>query len=154
MSGISSSYLDTRLSVFSNRLIRFPRLRALIDFDLERILTTVNTITGHSYELDQSDENQFENQLVNHALEDFKVLIRPFSGGERRFFYFAMRWFELVNLKVLIRGKFSGTDSLEIQKRLINLGSIARSINKPIASGPERFTPKLHTACTLPQKKE
>jgi hypothetical protein len=33
------------------------------------------------------------------------------------------------------------------------LKAIARSINKPIASGPERFTPKLHTSCALPQNK-
>ena len=33
------------------------------------------------------------------------------------------------------------------------LKAIAKSINKPIASDPERFTPKLHTACALPQRK-
>ena len=31
------------------------------------------------------------------------------------------------------------------------LKGIAESINKPIIQGPERFTPKLHTTCTLPQ---
>jgi len=31
------------------------------------------------------------------------------------------------------------------------LKSIARSIGKPIVSGPERFTPKLHTSCALPR---
>jgi len=30
------------------------------------------------------------------------------------------------------------------------LKAIAKSIAKPIAFGPERFTPKLHTSCTLP----
>jgi hypothetical protein len=33
------------------------------------------------------------------------------------------------------------------------LKAIARSIDKPIVSGPERFTPKLHTSCALPQNK-
>ena len=33
------------------------------------------------------------------------------------------------------------------------LKAIAKSINKPIASDPERFTPKLHSACALPQEK-
>lgn len=32
------------------------------------------------------------------------------------------------------------------------LKSIANSIGKPIVSGPERFTPKLHTSCALPPK--
>jgi uncharacterized protein YbjT (DUF2867 family) len=30
------------------------------------------------------------------------------------------------------------------------LKAIARSINKPIIRGPERYTPRLHTACALP----
>jgi hypothetical protein len=30
------------------------------------------------------------------------------------------------------------------------LKSIAKLIGKPIVSGPERFTPKLHTSCALP----
>jgi hypothetical protein len=33
------------------------------------------------------------------------------------------------------------------------LKSIARSIGKPIAGGPQRFTPKLHTSCRLPEGK-
>ncbi len=33
------------------------------------------------------------------------------------------------------------------------LKAIAKSIHKPMASDPERFTAKLHTACALPQKK-
>jgi hypothetical protein len=30
------------------------------------------------------------------------------------------------------------------------LKAIAKAIEKPIASGPERFTPKLHKSCVLP----
>ena len=32
------------------------------------------------------------------------------------------------------------------------LKAMAKSINKPILAGPERFTPKLHTSCALPPK--
>jgi uncharacterized protein YbjT (DUF2867 family) len=32
------------------------------------------------------------------------------------------------------------------------LKAIAKSIDKPMASDPERFTPKLHTTCALPKK--
>jgi uncharacterized protein YbjT (DUF2867 family) len=32
------------------------------------------------------------------------------------------------------------------------LKSIAKSIDRPIVHGPERFTPKLHTSCALPQR--
>ena len=33
------------------------------------------------------------------------------------------------------------------------LKAIAKSINRPIVSGPQRFTPKLHTSCALPPAK-
>ena len=33
------------------------------------------------------------------------------------------------------------------------LKSIAKSIDKPIQSGPQRFTPKLHTSCVLPSQR-
>lgn len=125
MSHFSSTYLSTRLSAFINRLISFEQLVALIDFDLDRILLNVSEITGCNYQLDTTNTNRIENQLVNRALDDFQILIRPFSGSERRFFYFAIRWFELVNLKVLIRGKFSSIDNAEIHKRLVDLGSFA-----------------------------
>lgn len=125
MSNFSSAYLSTRLTVFARRLIGFAQLVDLIQFDLERILSDVNRLTGYNYQLDGTDSRQIENQLINRALDDFRILIRPFSGSERRFFRFAIRWFELVNLKVLIRGKFSSTESVKIQQQLVDLRSFA-----------------------------
>jgi len=34
------------------------------------------------------------------------------------------------------------------------LKSMAKSIDKPISAGPERFTPRLHASCALPEKSE
>jgi V/A-type H+-transporting ATPase subunit C len=123
MSHFSSVYLDTRLNVFASRLIGLPRLADFIDYDLERILLELQELTGNYYELDDGAAARIERQLADRALEDFLVLIRPFSGSEGRFFHFAIRWFELANLKVLIRGKFSGVDSGGIRQQLIDLGS-------------------------------
>jgi V/A-type H+-transporting ATPase subunit C len=125
MSRYSSAYLDTRLDIFASRLIGFDRLKNLIDYDLERILQEIQALTGNSYNLDADAAKRIERQLTNRALEDFQVLIRPFSGSERRFFNFSIRWFELVNLKVLIRGKFSGVDSDSIRQQLVEIGSFA-----------------------------
>jgi V/A-type H+-transporting ATPase subunit C len=125
MSRYSSAYLGTRLDVFASRLIGFDRLKDFIDYDLDRILQEIQALTGNSYDLEAAGAKRFERQLVDRALEDFLVLIRPFSGNERRFFNFAIRWFELVNLKVLIRGKFSGVDSGMIRQQLVELGSFA-----------------------------
>jgi len=125
VSGFTSAYLSTRLSIFSNRLIDFDFLTKLFDLDLEQILTHIATLTGHHYSLDSKDSSSIENQLANTAFNDFQLLIRPFSGRERRFFFYAIRWFELVNLKVLIRGKFSNTEIYIIRQQLIDLGDFA-----------------------------
>jgi len=122
MSGFSSDYLQTRLTIYSNRLLGFDRLVSFIPYDLERIIAEVQELTGHYYQLDGGNSTPIENQLTNRALDDFLILIRPFSGSERRFFYFAIRWFELSNLKVLIRGKFSGAETSKIEQELIDLG--------------------------------
>lgn len=125
MSSFSSAYLDTRLNLFASRLVRFPQLVKFVEYDLERILIELREITGTIYEIGQGSSARVETQLFSRALQDFLVLIRPFSGSERRFFQFAIRWFELVNLKVLIRGKFSGVESSEIATQLVELGDFA-----------------------------
>ena len=125
MSSFSSAYLSTRLNLYASRLVRFPQLVKFVEYDLERILFDLQEITGIYYEPDHSIAPRIESQMTSRSLQDFLVLMRPFSGSERRFFQFAIRWFELVNLKVLTRGKFSGVDSAEIESQLVELGSFA-----------------------------
>ncbi len=123
MSRFSSHYLDTRLDIFAGRLIGYPRLVAFIEQPLERIMAELAGPRPGREAFDLSRAGRVEAQLMQHALEDIHILIRPFSGSERRFFFFAMRWFELANLKVLIRGKFSGAAREEIEQQLVDLGS-------------------------------
>ena len=125
MSGFSSVYLDTRLTVLARRLFSFEQLIDFIELDLEHILTQVRQHTGYDYTVDHSNPRLIEGQLTNHALDEFLILIRPFSGSERRFLQFAIRWFELVNLKVLIRGKFNAIDNDLIERQLIDLRKFA-----------------------------
>jgi len=125
MSSYSSAYLNTRLSIFASNLLGFSNLADLLELDLEQIFNRVKLLTGHSYSVDAKDAGRIENQLASTALNDFQLLIRPFSGRERRFFYYAVHWFELVNLKVLIRGKFTRTDNSIIQNQLVDLGNFA-----------------------------
>ncbi|MBC8212206.1 MAG: V-type ATPase subunit [Gammaproteobacteria bacterium] len=125
MSHFRSAYLSTRLSLLASRLISFEQLSSLIELELDQIINRVYEWTGHRYQPDVHDSRRIENQLAHTALDDFQILIRPFSGPERRFFYFAIRWFELVNVKVLIRGKFTSTPKSIIQQQLVDLGVFA-----------------------------
>lgn len=125
MSSFTSSYLNTRLSIFASKLIGFNLLTDLLGQELDQILNKVQQITGHNYSIDSSGSGNIGNLIAKNALDDFQLLIRPFSGSERRFFLYAIRWFELVNLKVLIRGKFTKTDNAVIQQQLVDLGNFA-----------------------------
>ncbi len=125
MSAFSSAYLGTRLTVLASRLIGFEQLIDFIELDLERILAQVKRHTGYDYVVEDTLPHSIEGQLTNHALDEFLILVRPFCGSERRFFQFAIRWLELVNLKVLIRGKFNGVENSKIEEQLINMRSFA-----------------------------
>ncbi len=122
MSGFSSDYLNTRVSLYASRLFPAQRLLDLIDLDLNQVLQEMNRITGHHYETEPDKLGRNVYYLYQYALEDYRVLLRPFSGNERRFFNFAIRWFELVNVKVLIRGKFTATPVEDIKDQLVDLG--------------------------------
>jgi vacuolar-type H+-ATPase subunit C/Vma6 len=121
VSEFSSVYLATRLTVLASRLISFEQLVDFIELDLEQVMSRLKQHGGHEYDIEASNPRSIEAQLSNRALDDFQILMRPFAGSERRFFQFAIRWFELVNLKVMIRGKFSGVDSRSIEDQLIDL---------------------------------
>lgn len=125
MSRFSGEYLATRLSIFANRLITVPAILDLVELDLESILHSVGEVTRRNYEIDSVGAGRIEHQFIHAALNDFQILMRPFAGAERRFFNFAIRWFELANLKVLIRGKFSAVENSLIRQQLLDLGSFA-----------------------------
>lgn len=125
MSSYRNAYLGTRLSLLASRLISTEQFNGLIDLELDQVVHKIAEWTGHRYEISATHPARIESQLVNLALADFQILIRPFSGRERRFFYFAIRWFELVNVKVLIRGKFTATPNDVIRNQLIDLGVFA-----------------------------
>lgn len=117
MTEFSSQYLDARLSIYADRLISFDQRQQLIDMDIERLLPLVS----QSNPLKTKASPDIDNQLATQVLDEFRIILRPFSGNEKRFFHFATRWFDIMNLKVLIRGKFTNTPNQLIRDQLINL---------------------------------
>ena len=110
------SYILTRARILEQRLIPLQEWHSIIDTDL--------TTLQQRYHCDPHCNN-IEKQLIHQALEDFQLLFRPFSGAQRSMLHCAVHWYELSNLKTLIRGKFSGMGEQEIQKQLIDLGQFA-----------------------------
>lgn len=125
MSSLSRDYLGTRLSILASRLIDRKHLNEWISLDLDQIINRLQQDQARTFIVNQPHAPVIQHQLSSQALEDFQILLRPFSASERRFFFFAIRWFELVNLKVIIRGKFTATNAATIEKQLVALGGFA-----------------------------
>lgn len=115
-----SSYLGARINVLASELIRIEQIQSLVDADLDDLLHHIGLSVDSGL-----DDNAIEKQLVSDALEDFQLLFRPFYSVERDLLNYGVHWYELTNLKTLIRGKFTGKSDSSIQKQLINLDQFA-----------------------------
>jgi V/A-type H+-transporting ATPase subunit C len=120
-----SAYLATRLDLLAARLLPFTDLSAVLDRQVPNIVESINGAYAHGD--DRLDESGLGcgRFLGRRMLEDFQMLLRPFHGNEYRFLKQAMRWFELVNLKVLIRGKFTAVPESALLEQLSEMGSFA-----------------------------
>jgi V/A-type H+-transporting ATPase subunit C len=110
------SYILTRAHILAQRLIPLEQWPQVVDSDLATL--------QQQYQCKTHCDN-IEKQLIDQALEDFQLLFRPFSGVERNMLHYTVHWYELSNLKTLIRGKFSGMSESEIEQELVDLGQFA-----------------------------
>ena len=117
---VASAYLAARLKMLSKRLTGPASWSAIIDADLNDVLEKFGFSSS-----DAADLPAIEKKLVSNALEDFQLLFRPFFSSARSFLNHAVHWYELANLKALIRGKFTNTSDQLIEKELIDLGQFA-----------------------------
>ena len=111
------SYISTRLSILADRLIGPGNYAAIVEEDLDSLIKRVTDGTT----ADDFDPGLLQSNLISQALRDFNMLFRPFNGNEKAFLNFAVHWYELSNLKALIRGKFTGSSDADIKKELIDL---------------------------------
>lgn len=121
--GYNIAYLQTRLNLLAGRLLSFETLGEMVSDDLDKIASQIQGILPDQV-LDLSS-GKIEHQLSQKMYSDFQVLLRPFHGNSYRFLKQAIRWFELVNLKVLIRGKFTGVSEAALTEQLVALGTFA-----------------------------
>ena len=120
MTNVVDSYLSTRLSILASELISLDDWQTVIDSDIEDILKQVQCPVE-----DASDLQAIEKKLISDVLQDLYILFRPFFSVERDLLNYAVHWYELTNLKTLIRGKFTGKSDLSIEKELVDLGQFA-----------------------------
>ena len=120
MASVINSYLSTRLDVLASRLISLESFPEIIESDLDQVLKRFCDA-----EITDTSVFKVHRKLITKALLDFEILFRPFTGLERDLLNFAVHWYELSNLKTLIRGKFTGKSDAAIENELIDLESFA-----------------------------
>ncbi len=117
------AYLNTRVSMLATRLIPLASLEALIEqapgefggANLPENMEEVLRDTSADYAV-------LEQGLLTTLLGDFIIVTRPVLGPERDFLEYLIHWFELTNLKAIIRGKFSGLSDEVIREQLVSIG--------------------------------
>ncbi len=121
--GSDQSYQLVRLSILADQLMSIEDLRDMVSMDLDQIARRLQAILPEQ-EIDLNS-TAIDGLLYQSMYEDFQMLLRSYNGVEYRFLKHCMRWFELANLKVLIRGKFSGVNESELTNQLVDVGVLA-----------------------------
>lgn len=67
----------------------------------------------------------FEQRLICRLVAEAEMLIRPLTGAPRQVLAHWMRRFELINLKVLLRGKGMTGATQDLRPQLVDMGSLA-----------------------------
>jgi V/A-type H+-transporting ATPase subunit C len=115
------AYLNTRISVLAARLLSRSRCEELV----EQVEPDYSGIAGLEDFDDQLRRAKGSTVLVEHSLlsallQDVRILVRGLAPPDRHFLLYSVQWFELANLKALIRGKFAGLDSRRIRANLVD----------------------------------
>lgn len=120
------AYLNTRISMLAARLLSRSRCEELV----EQAEPDYSGIPGLEDLDDRLRRAKGSTALVEHSLlsallRDVRILVRGLAPPDRRFLLYGVQWFELANLKALIRGKFAGLDSHHIRVNLMDIHPFA-----------------------------
>ncbi len=135
-----SAYLNTRVSLFRNRLWRDGDLDALIgvpeaalaDMLVQRGLPQLLAGFG-GLAAARQDSRSLEQRVIAQVLDETQVMIRPLCGDARAFLNFWTARFEISNVKTLLRSKMTGERPAAVLARLIPMGAFGRLDNQDLA---------------------
>lgn len=128
-----SAYLDTRVSLFAERLWRDEDLDALItqgdDEPMEALVRRGLREGPPETDMpaaEHGDTVSLEQRIIAHLLEETRILIRPLSGDARAFLRYWTARFEISNVKTLLRSKMTGERAAAVLSRLTPMGPFGR----------------------------
>lgn len=102
------AYLNARVSILASRLLASEALERLVG--------------GESVTVPDGGSIETGDTLVQRVLTNFAVVVRGADGTDRDLLVHMTRWFELANVKALIRGKIAGLPADALREHLLPLG--------------------------------
>jgi len=125
VSGARYAYLNTRVSILAGRLLPTARFEALLEQGAAEIASPEWGDIGVFLSPDGPDPVRLEQLLLTKIWHDFQVLARAAQPRERALLVYGFHWFELMNLKALMRGKLSGLPEKVIRDQILDVGPFA-----------------------------
>jgi V/A-type H+-transporting ATPase subunit C len=134
-----SAYLNTRVSLYAERLWQDKALDALVSVADEAMADALTRrgltqlVAGYNALAGQPDYPSLEQRIIAQILDETRVLIRPLSGAARTFLSFWTARFEISNVKTLLRSKMTGERPAAALARLTPMGAFGRLDNQDLA---------------------
>lgn len=134
-----SAYLNTRVSLYANRLWQAEAFDTLLSVPDEAVAATLaghelpGLVAGYESLGRQHDPRSLEQRIVARLLDETRVLIRPLSGDARAFLTFWTARFEMSNVKTLLRSKMSDERPAAVLARLTPMGGFGRLDHQDLA---------------------
>lgn len=119
------AFLDTRVSLLAERLLRRPGREALITGTAEEIRPLLQRAGLQALVADPPrGTRELEQALASVLVEETLALIHGMESRQADFIRLWMRRLELINLKLILRAKLSGLSATETLKDLLDLGPL------------------------------
>lgn len=119
------AYLNTRVSLMAEQLLHRKQRETLLHLPVPEMKPLLIQ-AGLEALVQQLPENtvQLEQYLATKLIGESITLMRCMNHGERNFIRHWMRRLELINLKFILRSKFSGLSRIDQSRDLLDLGGL------------------------------
>ena len=119
------AYLNTRVSILAEQLLSHEQRQQLLKSEAEQMKSLLQ-LTGVELDdqVDVLDSSSLEQSLLNVLVRETGILTRNMDAPGKAFIGHWIRRFELVNLKLLLRSKFTELPVEDLRSKLIDLGPL------------------------------
>ena len=119
------AFLDTRVSLLAQQLLRRPEREALLSASEEELRPLLQQAgLRHLVSEPPGDTRTLEQQLATVLVDESLLLMHGMNSDQSRFIRYWLRRLELINLKIILRSKLSGVSAKEILENLLDLGPL------------------------------